>query len=259
MSPPRGPVGECARHACGSGPKARGERSKAPVADSRAPATIEFPPGTSSAGRGDRRRMSNGGWKLSPQESMRLLGSVSLGRVVFTARALPAIRPVCHLVDGEYVIIRTDSSAAITSELKAEVGPIVAYQADALDPAEHLRWGVIGVGLAHRRLATDPDAGPNPDHARPHCARPPWQGATAKPRAIGSAQLPQEGVEGLSGRQPDPGIHGGHPVRAGDDWVEVELRDFGEVVGEPGNAQHGLPQGRQGSRRGTVAAEQDRL
>ena len=46
---------------------------------------------------------------------MRLLGSVSLGRVVFTARALPAIRPVTHLVDGDHVIIRTDRDAAITS------------------------------------------------------------------------------------------------------------------------------------------------
>jgi hypothetical protein len=69
---------------------------------------------------------------------MRLLGSVSLGRIVFTARALPAIRPVCHLVDGDHVIIRTDSSAAITSELRAEAGTVVAYEADAIDPAEHL-------------------------------------------------------------------------------------------------------------------------
>jgi Pyridoxamine 5'-phosphate oxidase len=86
---------------------------------------------------------------------MRLLGSVSLGRIVFTARALPAIRPVCHLIDGDYVIIRTDSSAAITSELRAEAGTVVAYEADAIDPAEHLGWSVIVVGVAHRVI--DPD------------------------------------------------------------------------------------------------------
>ena len=50
---------------------------------------------------------------------MRLLASVSLGRIVFAARALPAIRPVNHLVDGDYVIICTDHNAAITSELRA--------------------------------------------------------------------------------------------------------------------------------------------
>jgi hypothetical protein len=86
---------------------------------------------------------------------MRLLGSVSLGRIVFTARALPAIRPVCHLVDGDHVIIRTDGNAAITSELRADAGTVVAYEADAIDMTEHLGWSVIVVGVAHRVI--DPD------------------------------------------------------------------------------------------------------
>ena len=55
--------------------------------------------------------------ELSPRESMRLLATVSLGRVAFTARALPAIRPVNHLIDGDYVIVRTDGQASITSAL----------------------------------------------------------------------------------------------------------------------------------------------
>jgi hypothetical protein len=74
---------------------------------------------------------------------------------VFTARALPAIRPVCHLVDGDYVIIRTDRNAAITSELRAEAGTVVAYEADAIDMTEHLGWSVIVVGVARRVI--DPD------------------------------------------------------------------------------------------------------
>jgi hypothetical protein len=86
---------------------------------------------------------------------MTLLGSVSLGRIVFTARALPAIRPVCHLVDGDYVIIRTDRNAAITSELRADAGTVVAYEADAIDMTEHVGWSVIVVGVAHRVI--DPD------------------------------------------------------------------------------------------------------
>jgi pyridoxamine 5'-phosphate oxidase-like protein len=96
--------------------------------------------------------------ELSPQESMRLLGSISIGRIVFTARALPAILPVTHLVDGDYVIIRTDASAAITSELRAEAGTIVAYEADTIDLTEHLGWSVIVVGVAHRVIDPD-DAG----------------------------------------------------------------------------------------------------
>ena len=90
---------------------------------------------------------------LSSLESMQLLASVSLGRVVFTARALPAIRPVNHLVDGDYIIIRTDSGTPITSEVRA--GTIVAYEADVIDPVEHIGWSVIVVGAAHR--VTDPD------------------------------------------------------------------------------------------------------
>jgi hypothetical protein len=86
---------------------------------------------------------------------MSLLSSVSVGRIVFTARALPAIRPVCHLVDGDYVIIRTDRNAAITSELRADAGTVVAYEADVIDMTEHLGWSVMVVGVAHRMI--DPD------------------------------------------------------------------------------------------------------
>jgi len=93
--------------------------------------------------------------ELSAQESVRLLSSVSLGRVVFSARALPAIRPVNHLVDDDYVIIRTDTRATITSELKAAGGTVVAYEADAIDQAQHLGWSVVVVGVAHRVI--DPD------------------------------------------------------------------------------------------------------
>ena len=86
---------------------------------------------------------------------MSLLGSVSLGRIVFTALALPAIRPVTHLVDGDHVVIRTDRNAAITSELRDRTGTVVAYEADAIDMTKHLGWSVIVVGIAHRVI--DPD------------------------------------------------------------------------------------------------------
>jgi hypothetical protein len=94
--------------------------------------------------------------QISLRESMRLLGTVSLGRVAFTARALPAIRPVNHLVDGDFIIIRTDGTAAITSTLKSEPDSVVvAYQADLIDYAEHLGWSVTIVGVA--RQVTDRD------------------------------------------------------------------------------------------------------
>jgi hypothetical protein len=94
--------------------------------------------------------------ELDPRESMRLLGSVPLGRIVFTARALPAVRPVSHLVNDDHVIVRADSGVAITSALRAEPGTVVAYEADAIDPADHLGWSVTVVGVAHQ--VTDPVA-----------------------------------------------------------------------------------------------------
>jgi hypothetical protein len=107
---------------------------------------------------------------------MRLLGSVSLGRIVFSARALPAIRPVCHLLDGDHIIIRTDRNAAITSELRADAGTVVAYEADAIDMAKHLGWSVIVVGVAHRVI--------DPDEAAFYCqALRPWVGG-AKDQVI---------------------------------------------------------------------------
>src|SRR5712691_13170268 len=53
--------------------------------------------------------------EVTREEALRLLGSVPLGRVVFTHRALPAIRPVNHIVDGQQIIFQTSTSAAITT------------------------------------------------------------------------------------------------------------------------------------------------
>jgi hypothetical protein len=78
---------------------------------------------------------------------------------VFTARALPAIRPVNHLVDDDFVIIRTDTNAPITSELKDGGGTVVAYEADSIDLARHIGWSVIIVGVAHRVIDPDEAAG----------------------------------------------------------------------------------------------------
>ncbi len=46
--------------------------------------------------------------QLGRAEALRLLGSVPVGRIVFTARALPAICPVTHVPHGGEVIIRSN-------------------------------------------------------------------------------------------------------------------------------------------------------
>lgn len=98
--------------------------------------------------------------ELTESECWRLLASVSIGRVVFTQRAMPAIRPVNHAIDGRIIVIRTHLAAAIAaraSDAHGEPrGSVVCYEADDLDPARHAGWSVIVTGLA--RLVTDPAA-----------------------------------------------------------------------------------------------------
>jgi Pyridoxamine 5'-phosphate oxidase len=91
---------------------------------------------------------------LPRAESLRLLSTVSLGRLVFTHLALPAIRPVNHAVDGDQIIIRAYLGTAIGVAVGARSGTVVAYEADLIDPDTHLGWSVIIVGRATR--LTDP-------------------------------------------------------------------------------------------------------
>ncbi|WP_411149199.1 pyridoxamine 5'-phosphate oxidase family protein [Streptomyces sp. A30] len=95
--------------------------------------------------------------ELDGSEALRLLGSVSLGRVVFTRHALPTIRPVNHVLDDGDIVIRTHEGAALTSHTRPADGRgvVVAYEADDIDPVTHLGWSVVATGYA--RLVTDPD------------------------------------------------------------------------------------------------------
>ncbi|MGW1611569.1 pyridoxamine 5'-phosphate oxidase family protein [Streptomyces sp. NPDC002285] len=113
---------------------------------------------------GPRRRI-----ELDGAEALRLLGSVSLGRIVFTRHALPTVRPVNHALDGGDIVIRTHEGAALTSHTQRadDPGVVVAYEADAIDPQTRLGWSVVVTGYA--RLVTDPD-----DLARCRALVQPW-------------------------------------------------------------------------------------
>ena len=92
--------------------------------------------------------------ELERDEALRLLGSVSLGRIVFTHRAMPAVRPVNHILDSTGIIIRSHSGAAIISEADTARGAVVAYEADNINPNYLLGWSVVVTGIA--RLVRDP-------------------------------------------------------------------------------------------------------
>ncbi|MFI1280885.1 pyridoxamine 5'-phosphate oxidase family protein [Streptomyces sp. NPDC020858] len=95
--------------------------------------------------------------ELDRAEALRLLTTVSLGRIVFTQHALPAVRPVNHLVEGGDIIVRIHDDGALASLVApADVpGVVVAYEADAIDPDTHLGWSVVATGYAS--LVADAD------------------------------------------------------------------------------------------------------
>jgi hypothetical protein len=88
---------------------------------------------------------------VSHDEALELLGSVPYGRIVFTERALPAVRPVNHIVDDGAVIIRTHAESAI---LRA-VGQVVAYEADLVNADSRLDWSVVVLGVAEEEDHVD--------------------------------------------------------------------------------------------------------
>ncbi|MEU5999008.1 pyridoxamine 5'-phosphate oxidase family protein [Streptomyces sp. NPDC047197] len=94
---------------------------------------------------------------LSRADALRLLGDVSLGRIVFTHQALPAVRPVNHCLDGDDVIVSLHDGTTLTSLTAPADGPglVVAYEADVIDPETHLGWSVVVTGYA--RLVTHAD------------------------------------------------------------------------------------------------------
>jgi hypothetical protein len=90
---------------------------------------------------------------LDRDEAMRLLASVDFGRVVFTLNALPAVRPVNHLVDGDRIIIRTRLSAPISRVVHSKVAQVVAYEADQFNSQSRIGWSVVVTGRA--QIVTD--------------------------------------------------------------------------------------------------------
>jgi hypothetical protein len=83
---------------------------------------------------------------------MRLLGSVPLGRIVYTRGALPAVELVNFTLDAGDIIIRTDPSGKLAAATR---GAVVAFEADSTDFAAHAGWSVTIVGVS--QAVTDDD------------------------------------------------------------------------------------------------------
>jgi nitroimidazol reductase NimA-like FMN-containing flavoprotein (pyridoxamine 5'-phosphate oxidase superfamily) len=89
--------------------------------------------------------------QLSRDECLRLMESVSVGRVVYTRRALPAVELVNFALDHGDIIIRTDSGGKLAVATQHSV---VAFEADRLDADQRAGWSVTAIGQS--REVTDP-------------------------------------------------------------------------------------------------------
>src|SRR5919199_4295762 len=83
--------------------------------------------------------------KLTRDECMQLLTRVRIGRVGFSAKALPVVLPVSFALDGEGVVIRVRSGSQIETGAREA---IVAFEADDIDPSEGRAWSVSVTGTA---------------------------------------------------------------------------------------------------------------
>lgn len=91
---------------------------------------------------------------VTPDEALALLADVPLGRIVFTERAMPAIRPATHLVDNGVIIARSHDGSEVVP-VRSGRETVVAYQADDIDVGSRLGWTIVATGPATQ--VRDPD------------------------------------------------------------------------------------------------------
>ena len=93
---------------------------------------------------------------LSKDQCLRLVDSVQFGRIVFTSRAMPAVRLVPHARIGTHIFIPASPDIGVTAD---EPGTVVAYEADVIAANREPAWTVQVVGRARRISARDLPAG----------------------------------------------------------------------------------------------------
>ncbi len=93
---------------------------------------------------------ANGLEILSRGEAIALLETQEVGRLVYTRRALPAIRPVNFAVRGGAILIWTGSTSSLGQAVR---GAVVAFETDDFDRTARSGWSVAVTGAA--QLVTD--------------------------------------------------------------------------------------------------------
>jgi hypothetical protein len=89
--------------------------------------------------------------QLPRDECLQLMGSVSLGRVIYTSRALPAVELVSFALDLGDIVVRTDAGGRLADATQHSV---VAFETDDMDAGHQAGWIVTVIGRS--REVTDP-------------------------------------------------------------------------------------------------------
>ena len=105
-------------------------------------------------------------------DCLSLLAAGSLGRVIFTVEALPAVEPVTFILDGDTVVFRARAGSSVSEGTRND---IVAFQVDDIEmnQGDDRWWTVTVTGRSEivtdpvevNRLATLPLASPAIEHA----------------------------------------------------------------------------------------------
>lgn len=104
----------------------------------------------------ERRRADAAPRRLEPLDDVecwRLIRSDSVGRLVYTYQALPAVVPVNYVVLGESVLVRTSAESRIG---QLPDGTVVAFEVDSIDRRTRTGWSVVLVGST-QALHTTPE------------------------------------------------------------------------------------------------------
>jgi nitroimidazol reductase NimA-like FMN-containing flavoprotein (pyridoxamine 5'-phosphate oxidase superfamily) len=85
--------------------------------------------------------------ELEHEECLRLVASMSIGRVAVTVEgAPPLVVPVNYALDGEVVVFRSGPG----TKLHASRETPVSFQVDQIDPFHRTGWSVLIRGVAYQ-------------------------------------------------------------------------------------------------------------
>ncbi|MFA1545872.1 pyridoxamine 5'-phosphate oxidase family protein [Actinomadura chokoriensis] len=100
-------------------------------------------------------QLDHSGLEILDEDQCRtLLSRATIGRIVFTHHALPAVQPVNFAVSDGDIVIRTSRTSRLA---RAAADTIVAFEIDEFDTAARTGWSVVVVGPA-RHVADPGDA-----------------------------------------------------------------------------------------------------